>query len=90
VREDAFSNLLALLPPEWRLSRRIMIASGASENQNLRPLKLRASEDANHGHQSGVFPELPSRMADLFDLDERITNVENNLQSIQAVVKERI
>jgi hypothetical protein len=29
-------------------------------------------------------------MADLFDLDERITNVENNLQSIQAVVKERI
>jgi hypothetical protein len=29
-------------------------------------------------------------MADLFELDERITNVENNLQSIQAVVKERI
>ena len=39
---------------------------------------------------TSVFPELPSRMADLFDLDERITNVENNLQSIQAVVKERI
>ena len=39
---------------------------------------------------TSVFPELPSRMADLFELDERITNVENNLQSIQAVVKERI
>jgi len=33
---------------------------------------------------------LPSRLANLFDLDERITNVENNLQSIQAFVKERI
>ena len=39
---------------------------------------------------TSVFPELPSRMANLFDLDERITNVENNLQSIQAFVKERI
>ena len=39
---------------------------------------------------TSVFPELPSRMADLFDLDERITNVENNLQSIQAIVNERI
>jgi hypothetical protein len=33
---------------------------------------------------------LPSRMDNLFDLDERITKVENNLQSIQAFVKERI
>ena len=39
---------------------------------------------------TSVFPELPSRMADLFDLDERITKVENNLQSIQALVRERI
>jgi len=33
---------------------------------------------------------LPSRMADLFDLKERITIVENNLQSIESVVRERI
>ena len=39
---------------------------------------------------TSVFPELPSRMDNLFDLDERITKVENNLQSIQAFVKERI
>ena len=39
---------------------------------------------------TSVFPDLPSRMADLFDLDERITKVENNLQSIQALVRERI
>jgi threonine synthase len=39
---------------------------------------------------TSVFPELPSRMADLFELEERATNVENNLQSIQAIVRERI
>jgi hypothetical protein len=29
-------------------------------------------------------------MADLFEREERATNVENNLQSIQAIVRERI
>jgi hypothetical protein len=33
---------------------------------------------------------LPSGMADLFERKERTTNVENNLQSIQAIVRERI
>ena len=39
---------------------------------------------------TSVFPELPSSMADLFERKERTTNVENNLQSIQAIVRERI
>ena len=39
---------------------------------------------------TSIYPKLPSRMADLFDLKERITIVENNLQSIESVVRERI
>ena len=39
---------------------------------------------------TSIYPKLPSRMADLFDLEERITIVENNLQSIESVVRERI
>ena len=39
---------------------------------------------------TSVFPELPSSMADQFEREERTTNVENNLQSIQAIVRERI
>lgn len=39
---------------------------------------------------SGIRPALPPRMADLFDRDERVTRVPNDLAALQALVRERI
>jgi threonine synthase len=36
---------------------------------------------------SGIRPGLPARMADLFDRPERVTRVENDLASLQALVR---
>ncbi|MGI3184243.1 threonine synthase [Nioella aestuarii] len=36
---------------------------------------------------SGIRPGLPSRMADLFDREERVTRVENDLAALQALVR---
>ena len=38
---------------------------------------------------TGIRPPLPSRMADLYDRSERITQVENDLAAIQAVIREK-
>lgn len=38
----------------------------------------------------GSRPELPARMADLFDRPERFTRVKNDLGTLQALVRERI
>jgi len=38
----------------------------------------------------GVRPELPARMADLFDRPERMTHVANDLSAIEAIIRERI
>ncbi len=42
-----------------------------------------AVEDA-----TGIRPPLPARMADLFDLPERMTRVENDLSAIQSLIEE--
>ena len=39
---------------------------------------------------TGVHPPLPARMADLYDRDERVTRVGNDLGDIEALIKERI
>ncbi len=39
---------------------------------------------------SGIRPPLPARMSDLFERDERVTRVENDLAAIQALIKDRI
>ena len=39
---------------------------------------------------TGVRPPLPPRMSDLFDRDERMTRVDNNLDALMAIVKDRI
>jgi len=39
---------------------------------------------------TGIRPGLPPRMADLFDKDERVTRVENDLSEIQTLIRERI
>jgi threonine synthase len=36
---------------------------------------------------SGIRPDLPARMADLFDKPERVTRVENDLAALQALVR---
>ncbi|RFU13519.1 threonine synthase [Rhodobacteraceae bacterium W635] len=36
---------------------------------------------------SGIRPALPARMADLFDREERVTRVENDLSELQALVR---
>ena len=36
---------------------------------------------------SGIRPGLPARMADLFDREERVTRVENDLAALQALVR---
>ncbi|CTQ31510.1 threonine synthase [Jannaschia rubra] len=38
---------------------------------------------------TGIRPSLPPRMADLFDRDERITRVENDLHAIETIIEER-
>ncbi|MDR9484152.1 MAG: threonine synthase [Sediminimonas sp.] len=38
----------------------------------------------------GQRPELPPRMADLFDLPERISRVDNDLPAIETLIRERI
>lgn len=39
---------------------------------------------------TGVRPGLPPRMADLFDRDERVTRVENDLAEIEQLIRENI
>ena len=39
---------------------------------------------------SGVTAPLPPRMADLFDRDERVTRVPNDLEALKTLIKERI
>ncbi|WP_135506283.1 threonine synthase [Roseovarius aestuariivivens] len=39
---------------------------------------------------TGVHPPLPERMSDLYDRDERLTRVENDLAAIEALIKERV
>ncbi len=38
---------------------------------------------------TGIRPALPPRMADLFDRDERVTRVDNDLAAVEAVIEER-
>ena len=38
---------------------------------------------------TGIRPPLPSRMADLYDRSERVTRVENDLQAIEAKIREK-
>lgn len=44
--------------------------------------------DAVHA-ATGVTPALPARMADLFDRPERVTQVDNDLGQIEALIRER-
>ena len=37
---------------------------------------------------TGIHPDLPARMSDLFDRDERYTDIENDLDAIMAHIKE--
>ena len=39
---------------------------------------------------SGIRPPLPERMADLFDRDERVTRVPNDLTQLETLIKDRI
>jgi threonine synthase len=39
---------------------------------------------------SGVYPELPPRLAAMFDMPERVTQVPNDLATLQQFVKDRI
>ncbi|MEM7731362.1 MAG: threonine synthase [Pseudomonadota bacterium] len=49
------------------------------------PAKFPAAvEDA-----TGIHPPLPSHMADLYERSERVTRVENDLRSIETIIKER-
>ncbi len=50
------------------------------------PAKFPAAVEA----ACGVHPELPARMADLFDRDERMTKVGNDLSAVEALIRERV
>ncbi|WP_375175286.1 threonine synthase [Pseudooceanicola sp.] len=50
------------------------------------PAKFPDAVEAATGHRPG----LPPRMADLFDRDERVTRVENDLGEIQHLIRENI
>ena len=39
---------------------------------------------------SGIRPPLPDRMADLFERDERVTRVSNDLDQLETLIKDRI
>lgn len=38
----------------------------------------------------GIHPALPSRMADLFDRDERMTKVANNLEAVETLIRSQL
>ena len=50
------------------------------------PAKFPDAVEAATGHR----PDLPPRMADLFERDERVTRVANDLEALKDIVKERI
>ncbi len=50
------------------------------------PAKFPAAVEA----ACGVHPELPARMADLFERDERMTKVGNDLGAVEAIIRERV
>lgn len=50
------------------------------------PAKFPDAVEAATGHRPG----LPPRMADLFEKDERVTRIENDLEALKAIVKDRI
>ncbi|KAB7610372.1 threonine synthase [Amylibacter sp. SFDW26] len=50
------------------------------------PAKFPAAVEA----ACGVHPELPGRMADLFERDERMTKVGNDLSAVEALIRERV
>ncbi|WP_417606182.1 threonine synthase [Primorskyibacter flagellatus] len=39
---------------------------------------------------SGIRPGLPERMADLYDLPERVTRIENDLGALETLIRERL
>jgi threonine synthase len=39
---------------------------------------------------SGIRPPLPERMSDLFERDERVTRVPNDLDQLETLIKDRI
>ena len=49
------------------------------------PAKFPAAVEA----ATGIHPPLPERMADLFDRDERLTQVPNDLTALEALIDER-
>ncbi|MET4128957.1 threonine synthase [Roseovarius sp. MBR-6] len=50
------------------------------------PAKFPAAVEA----ASGIHPPLPERMADLYEREERVTRVDNDLSAIETLIKERI
>ncbi len=50
------------------------------------PAKFPAAVEA----ACGVHPELPTRMVDLFERDERMTKVGNDLGAVEALIRERV
>ena len=50
------------------------------------PAKFPAAVEA----ASGIRPELPPHMADLFDRPERVTRVANDLGAIKSLIRERV
>jgi threonine synthase len=50
------------------------------------PAKFPAAVEA----ASGIHPPLPERMADLYEREERVTRVDNDLSDIETLIKERI
>jgi threonine synthase len=50
------------------------------------PAKFPAAVEA----ATGLHPALPPRMADLFDRPERVTRVENDLQQLEDIIRDRI
>jgi threonine synthase len=39
---------------------------------------------------TGIRPPLPSRMADLYERDERVTRVPNDLAALKDLIRERL
>jgi threonine synthase len=39
---------------------------------------------------SGIHPPLPARMADLYERDERVTRIDNDLAALEAHIRKNI
>lgn len=87
----AYAHMGELLCPHSAIG--VQVAE-AQRDPNVPMITLATAHPAKFPHAvekaSGIRPPLPERMADLFDREERVTRVPNDLTQLETLIKDRI